>query len=128
MTCLAAFYVRLTFGAVDVYGVLEPLLGDYRRIRRRRRDGGCILGWVDGFVDELLMKDRVCGTALRKLPARIVLEDLGALEGRVSGLGAEVDEIDSDDDSDDDDKDEDRHGRGMNGGGVKVEEESDSSG
>lgn len=108
--------MRLTFGAVDVYRTLEPLLVDYRRLRRRTRDGGCRVVWVDGFVDELLTKDRVCGTALRKLPSRQVLEDLEQLDVRVSVLGEEVDGID---DSGEDEG-------GVNGRGD--EDESDDSG
>ncbi|KAI4172470.1 MAG: hypothetical protein LQ343_003560 [Gyalolechia ehrenbergii] len=94
LTALAAFYVRLTFEGKEVYRVLEPLLGDFRRLRRRTREGGWRLSWVDAFVDDLLVKDRVCATGLRKLPSRMVLEDLGQLEVRVSPLGEEIDEID----------------------------------
>jgi pre-mRNA-splicing factor 38A len=35
LRALAAFYVRLTFRAVDVYEILEPLLKDYRKLRYR---------------------------------------------------------------------------------------------
>jgi len=94
LTALAAFYVRLTFEPVEVYETLEPLLRDYRKLRRRTKDGGYVLSYVDQFVDELLTKERVCGTSLRKLPQRALLEDLGRLEERVSPLGAEIDEID----------------------------------
>lgn len=94
LTALAAFYVRLTFDATDVYKTLEPLLGDGRKLRRRLKDGGYALTFVDQFVDDLLTKERVCGTSLRKLPQRTVLEDLGQLEERVSPLGEEIDEID----------------------------------
>ena len=91
LTVLAAFYVRLTFDAVDVYKTLEPLLSDFRKVRRRTKDGGYALTFVDQFVDDLLTKERVCGTSLRKLPVRTVLEDLGQLEERVSPLGEEID-------------------------------------
>ena len=94
LSALAAFYVRLTFDAVDVYRTLEPLLGDYRKLRRRRREGGYLLTHFDQFVDDLLTKDRVCGTSLRKLPQRTLLEDLGQLEERESPLGDELDAID----------------------------------
>lgn len=97
LTALAAFYVRLTFEGREVYRVLEPLLGDFRRLRRRTREGGWRLSWVDGFVDDLLTKDRACATGLRKLPNRMVLEDLGQLEVRISPLGDEIDEIDAED-------------------------------
>ncbi|MCJ1482018.1 hypothetical protein MMC06_002180 [Schaereria dolodes] len=97
LTALAAFYVRLTFEPVEVYTTLEPLLKDYRKLRRRTKDGGYLLTHVDQFVDDLLTKDRVCGTSLRKLPQRQLLEDLGQLDERVSPLGEEIDEIDEDD-------------------------------
>ena len=94
LSALAAFYVRLTFEAVDVFKTLEPLLGDYRKLRRRTKDGGYILTHMDQFVDDLLTKERVCGTSFRKLPQRTLLEDLGQLEERVSPLGEEIEEID----------------------------------
>ena len=94
LSALAAFYVRLTFEAVDVYKTLEPLLGDYRKLKRRTKDGGYILTYMDQFVDELLTKERVCGTSFRKLPQRTLLEDLGQLEERLSPLGEEIEEID----------------------------------
>ena len=94
LSALAAFYIRLTFEAKEVYGILEPLLGDWRKLRRRTRDGGYALTYVDQFVDDLLVKDRVCGTSLRKLPQRTVLEDLGVLEMRESALGEELEGLD----------------------------------
>ena len=99
LTALAAFYVRLTFEpAEDVYTTLEPLLGDYRKLRRRTRDGGYSLTYIDQFVDDLLTKDRVCATILPRLAQRTQLEDDGKLEERESPLGAELDEIDQDSD------------------------------
>ena len=99
LTALAAFYVRLTFSAVECYQTLEPLLGDYRKLKRRTKDGGYALTYMDQFIDDLLTKDRVCGTSLRKLPQRTVLEDLDQLEVRVSPLGNELDDGDDDNDS-----------------------------
>ena len=96
LSALAAFYVRLTFNAKEVYTTLEPLLADYRKLRRRTKDGGYSLTYMDQFVDDLLTKDRVCGTSLRKLPQRTILEDLGQLEVRESPLGEELDGIDDD--------------------------------
>ncbi|CAF9909956.1 MAG: hypothetical protein HETSPECPRED_009567 [Heterodermia speciosa] len=99
LTALAAFYVRLTFEpAEDVYTTLEPLLGDYRKLRRRTRDGGYSLTYIDQFVDDLLTKDRICATILPRLTQRTQLEDDGKLEERESPLGAELDEIDQDSD------------------------------
>ncbi|KAL9601574.1 MAG: hypothetical protein Q9219_002408 [cf. Caloplaca sp. 3 TL-2023] len=101
LTALAAFFVRLTWGSREVYGVLEGLLGDWRKLRRRTREGGWRLDWMDQFVDDLLLKDRVCATSLRKLPSRMVLEDLGQLEVRVSPLGEEIEEIDMEEEDED---------------------------
>ncbi|KAI9804472.1 MAG: hypothetical protein M1825_001371 [Sarcosagium campestre] len=96
LRALAAFYVRLTFDPPEVYKTLEPLLADYRKVKRRTRTGFS-LSYIDQFVDELLTKDRVCATSLWKLPGRQQLEDLDLLEERVSPLGDELNEIDNDD-------------------------------
>ena len=96
LSALAAFYVRLTFEPADVYKTLEPLLADYRKIRRRARDGAYSITNIDQFVDDLLTKERVCGTSFRKLPQRTVLEDLGQLEARESPLAEEIEAIDND--------------------------------
>lgn len=93
LRALAAFYIRLTFDPVDVYKTLEPLLLDYRKLRRRMRDH-YVLTNMDQFVDELLTKDRVCATSLWKLPSRQQLEDLDLLEERVSPLADELEDID----------------------------------
>lgn len=97
LRALAAFYVRLTFDAVDVYKTLEPLLLDYRKIKRRMRDS-FVLTYMDQFVDDLLTKDRMCGTSLWKLPSRQQLEDLELLDERISPLADELEEMDQDSD------------------------------
>lgn len=99
LRALAAFYVRLTFDAVDIYKTLEPLLLDYRKLKRRMRDT-FVLTYMDQFVDDLLTKDRVCGTSLWKLPSRQHLEDLDLLEERVSPLAAELEAMDEEEDND----------------------------
>ncbi|CAI7582458.1 unnamed protein product [Penicillium manginii] len=105
LRALAAFYVRITFDAAEVYKTLEPLLLDYRKIKRRIRDTFA-LTYMDQFVDDLLTKDRVCGTSLWKLPPRQQLEDLDMLDERVSPLEGELEELDQD--SDDGKSDEER--------------------
>ncbi|KKK15446.1 hypothetical protein P175DRAFT_0451906 [Aspergillus ochraceoroseus IBT 24754] len=100
LRALAAFYVRLTFEPVEVYKTLEPLLLDYRKLKRRIRDS-FTLTHVDAFIDDLLTKDRVCGTSLWKLPSRQQLEDLDLLEERESPLAAELEEMDRSDDGND---------------------------
>ncbi|KAF2228151.1 PRP38 family-domain-containing protein [Elsinoe ampelina] len=102
LRALAAMYVRLTEDAKEVYALLEGYLGDGRKLKRRTREG-FRLSYVDEFVDDLLVKERVCGVSLWKMPARTVLEDLDQLEPRVSLLGSEVEDLDEDDDDDADD-------------------------
>ena len=92
LRALAAFYIRLTWDAVDIYQTLEPLLTDYRKLRRRLREGYA-LTYMDQFVDDLLTKDRMCATSLWKLPKRSDLEDLDKLEPRESPLGEELEQL-----------------------------------
>lgn len=108
LRALAAFYVRLTFDAVDVYKTLEPLLLDYRKLKRRVRDT-FTLTYMDQFVDDLLTKDRVCGTSLWKLPPRQQLEDLEMLDERISPLVDELEELDRDSDDERRDKEQDHN-------------------
>jgi len=96
---------------------LEPFLEDKRKLRRRRKEG-YTLTYMDEFVDELLTKDRVCGTSLWKLPARQILEDEGRLEERVSPMQGELgEELEREGNGDDEDMEEVR-----NGGGSETEE------
>jgi pre-mRNA-splicing factor 38A len=76
-----------------VYKTLEPLLLDYRKLKRRVRDT-FTLTYVDQFIDDLLTKDRICGTSLWKLPPRSQLEDLEMLDERISPLADELEELD----------------------------------
>lgn len=86
LRALACFYIRMTRKAQDVYTLLERYLTDYRKLRRRGKTG-TTLGFMDSFIDDLLVRDRVCGTSLWKMPKREILEDLEVLEPRVSPLG-----------------------------------------
>jgi pre-mRNA-splicing factor 38A len=95
LRCLAAFYIRLAWEPVEIYTTLEPLLTDYRKIKRRLKDT-FTLTHIDQFIDDLLTKDRMCATSLWKLPSRANLEDLEMLEPRESPLDGEVDELDDD--------------------------------
>lgn len=97
LRALAVFYIRLTRRAKDVYTLLEPYLEDRRKLRRKGR-AGTTLTYMDEFVDDLLVKDRVCGTSLWKMPSRDLLEDLDELEPRVSPLGDIEDLLDEDED------------------------------
>lgn len=94
---LAAFYVRLAWEKdEDVYTTLEPYLADARKLKRRTRESWA-LTHIDDFVDDLLIKTRVCATTLPKINKRLFLEDEDRLEPRESPLGEELDELDGDD-------------------------------
>ena len=96
LRALAAFYVRLAWEKdEEVYETLEPYLNDYRKVKRRTREGWQ-LTWVDQFIDDLLVKSRVCATTLPKINPRLFLEDEDRLEPRISGLGEELEELHGD--------------------------------
>ena len=50
-----AFYLRLTGQPSDIYGYLEPLFIDFRRVRVRQRDGTFALSHVDEVSDAKAM-------------------------------------------------------------------------
>ncbi|KJX97190.1 prp38 family protein [Zymoseptoria brevis] len=101
LRALAAFYVRMAWEKdEDVYTTLEPYLADFRKLKRRTREGWA-LTHVDQFIDDLLVKSRVCATTLPKINPRTFLEDEDRLEPRDSALGEELDELDRTDDEDD---------------------------
>ncbi|PSR90575.1 hypothetical protein PHLCEN_2v4868 [Hermanssonia centrifuga] len=85
LRALAAMYIRMTFGAAEVYEILEPLLKDYRKIRLRNM-GGYSLTFMDDFVDSLLHEERVCDIILPRITKRDVLEDNGEIGPRKSRL------------------------------------------
>ena len=102
LRALAAIYIRMTFRAVDVYEILEPLLKDYRKLRYRDQSkhtqpmpvqriiqmhsAGYYLTYIDEFVDQLLNEERVCDIILPRIPKREVLEENGELPPRQSRL------------------------------------------
>jgi len=85
LRALAAMYIRMTFRAVEVYELLEPLLKDYRKLRRLSMSG-YNLTYMDEFVDELLTEERVCDLILPRLPKREMLEETEGLQPRRSLL------------------------------------------
>ena len=115
LRALAAFYVRLTYEKdEEIYTTLEPLLADFRKLRRRTREGWQ-LTYVDEFVDDLLMKTRVCATSLPQLMKRIVLEDQDRLEPRDSALDEELDKLDSEGEDQADERSDESDANGVNG-------------
>lgn len=124
LRALAAFYVRLAWEKdEDIYTTLEPYLNDSRKLKRRTREGWQ-LTYMDQFIDDLLVKSRVCATTLPKINPRLFLEDEDRLEPRASGLGDELDELDDDEAGKSDGGDEEL----VNGNGhsvVGIEERGD---
>ena len=106
----------MTFRAVDVYELLEPLLKDYRKLRLRNMCrhlddtlesclkfffffvAGYSLVFMDEFVYELLSEERVCDIIMPRLIKRQVLEENGDIGPRKSRLLAAM-EGESDKDS-----------------------------
>lgn len=100
LRALALFYIRMTRKSENIYTTLEPYLADFRKLKRKGRQA-TTLSHMDEFVDDLLMKERVCGTTFFKLPKRTVLEDLDLLEPRVSALGDIEDLLEGEDEQED---------------------------
>ncbi len=113
LRALAAIYIRMTFRAVDVYEILEPLLKDYRKLRYRDQgkhtqpmpvqhiiqmpSAGYYLTYIDEFVDQLLNEERVCDIIMPRIAKREVLEENGELTPRQSRLLDAMEGKDEDD-------------------------------
>ena len=79
---LGAFYYRMVGRGVDVWRTLEGLLGDYRRMKRRKDDGGWEVVHVDEVVDEMLQGTQCLSISLPRLMKRERLVMMGKLEER----------------------------------------------
>ena len=91
VTILGAVYLRLVGKPMDVYTLVEPLLSDYRKIRRRN-----VIGWeithVDEVADALLNEEFYVDLALPRLVDREILEKNNGLMPRKSPLEDELNE------------------------------------
>ncbi|KAF8436908.1 PRP38 family-domain-containing protein [Boletus edulis BED1] len=85
MRALAAMYIRMTFRAVEVYEILEPLMKDYRKLRYRDMSGYS-LTYFDEFVYNLLTEERVCDIILPRIVKRQTLEENSEIGPRKSRL------------------------------------------
>ncbi|CAI5709887.1 unnamed protein product [Peronospora destructor] len=98
VTVLGAVYLRLVGKPIDVYTLLEPLLSDYRKIRRRN-----VIGWeithVDEIADALLNEEFYVDLALPRLVDRDILEKNNGLMPRKSPLEDELNEASDSSDS-----------------------------
>jgi pre-mRNA-splicing factor 38A len=92
LTALGALYLRMTADAPTVFSVLEPLLNDYRKLRRRNADGSWSITHIDEFIESLLNDDMVCELQMPYLAKRQVLEQRGVLDGPRSSFFDELDD------------------------------------
>jgi pre-mRNA-splicing factor 38A len=80
---LGAFYMRLTGTSLDCYRYLEPLLNDYRKLRKQNRQGQFELVHMDEFIDDLLREERTCDIILPRIQKRYVLEENNELGNKI---------------------------------------------
>ncbi|KAG7383135.1 Pre-mRNA-splicing factor 38A [Phytophthora pseudosyringae] len=104
VTVLGAVYLRLVGKPREVYTLLEPLLSDYRKIRKRN-----VIGWeishVDEIADALLHEEFYVDLALPRLVDRELLEKNEGFPPRRSPL---EDELDAESDSSTSDSEEEK--------------------
>ncbi|CAG8434709.1 7795_t:CDS:2 [Diversispora eburnea] len=94
LRALSAFYLRLVGTSIEIYQNLEPLLNDYRKLRKQSLDGEFSIVCMDEFINELLREDRACDIILPRITKRHVLEENGELKPRESVLQELLDEDD----------------------------------
>ncbi|KAI8813865.1 PRP38 family-domain-containing protein [Cladochytrium replicatum] len=136
LRALAAFYLRLTGSALDIYTYLEPLLYDKRKLRRRLPSGAFDLTFMDEFVDALLTSERVCDTIMPRVMKRELLVEKEDLQPRVSILEEGLEDGEdgrSESESSSESEKDDRRGGNVSDGerdskrGVKPRRRSSSS-
>ena len=97
MRLLGALYMRITASSLETYKYLEPLLNDYRKVRKMTKHGHFELTYMDEVIDEMLTSDMVIDITMPRLQKRYQLEESNELDLRVSlldeDLEAENDEI-----------------------------------
>nr|CAB3265187.1 pre-mRNA-splicing factor 38A-like [Phallusia mammillata] len=99
--CLGAFYMRITGTSLDSFKYLEPLLNDFRKIKRQKRDGTFVIDHIDEFVDNLLREERECDVILPRLQKRQIMEETEKLEPRISALDDDLDDLGESSDEED---------------------------
>ena len=98
---LGIFYLRLTGKPNEIYELLEPLYGDYSKLKVRQATTWKLL-YMDEFVTELLnstgrgsnASNNSIGIALPRLPMRETLQESGYLDDgpRFTGLQSMISE------------------------------------
>ncbi|KAF1578198.1 UNVERIFIED_CONTAM: Pre-mRNA-splicing factor 38A, partial [Eudyptes robustus] len=93
LRALAALYIRLTFNSVEIFTFLEPLYGDYRKLRYMNRNGQFELVYMDEFIDHLLRDESYCDIQLPRLQKRQALEESDQIDTYVSSLDEDLDNL-----------------------------------
>ena len=107
LRALTVLYIRMTYPSSKVYIKLEPLYNDYRKLRIMNNNGKIELTHMDGYIDDLLLKDSVINVTMPKLVKRKVLEESGELKQRVSILERDLNLVSENDDEDKEDEESD---------------------
>ena len=89
LRALVALYIRMAFRPVNIYKLLEPVLKDYRKLRKRDTTGWSII-CMDEFIEELLTSTFVCDLSLPRIVGRKMLVQSGQLEPYISHLNDPV--------------------------------------
>ena len=71
LRALVALYIRMAFRPVNIYKLLEPVLKDYRKLRKRDTTGWSII-CMDEFIEELLTSTFVCDLSLPRIRKMLV--------------------------------------------------------
>lgn len=77
LTAVVLVFVRLSYDAMLVHRILEPFLGDYRKLRYTDRSSTESIIHIDELVESLLYEEQVLDIILPRMPPRIRLEELG---------------------------------------------------
>eukprot|EP00762_Andalucia_godoyi_P001122 ANDGO_02024.mRNA.1 Pre-mRNA-splicing factor 38 len=86
LTALAAVYIRLVFPPPALFPLLESLLSDCRKLRKRHSSGDFEVVYMDEFADSLIRESSCFEIGLPRLPFRWVLEDVHGIPERQSAI------------------------------------------
>jgi pre-mRNA-splicing factor 38A len=116
-------YLRLTVKGAEVYELLEPFYNDNRKLVMKDFIGRHEIIYVDEFVDKLLTEEVVMGIVLPFLPKRMVYEEQGIIEERVSILEQGMEgEMEEGEDENEEGEGEEKQEENMN---LMIEEEDE---
>ncbi|XP_031561151.1 pre-mRNA-splicing factor 38A-like [Actinia tenebrosa] len=92
---LGAMYMRLVGTSLDCFNYLEPLFNDYRKLKKKNRNGVMEIVHMDEFIDNLLREERECDVILPRIQKRNILESTNTIEPRRSLLEDDLEDMES---------------------------------